>query len=171
MLKKCSIIIPCYKTSFIDLEKDLFEIVKKWSDKSILLDFILIIDGGLSKMSEEFKSFNEIKNKFSNTKILLNKKRLGQQYSILNGFDFADSDIVITIDDDRKYPIENLCELAKKLFNSNYDCFIGKPKKKKFNFLRSLGTKIVRNIFNRVFKDKYDKIYFSSFRIIKKKNI
>lgn len=169
MLKTCSIIIPCYRTSFIDLEKSLYEIKKNWTDKSIIINFILILDGGLTPMSKEFKDYYEIKKKFSEVKLLLNKNRFGQQHSILNGFDFAESDLIITIDDDDKYPTINLCELAKKLYNSNYDCFIGKPINNNVNFVRSLGTKVVKNIFNKVYGNKKNKIYFSSFRILKKK--
>lgn len=169
MIKTCSIIIPCYRTSFIDLEKSLHEIKKNWTDKSIGIDFILILDGGLLPMSDEYINYYKIKKKFSEVKLLLNKKRLGQQQSILNGFDFSESDLAITIDDDDKYPTVNLCELVKELSNSNYDCFIGKPENSKVNFLRSLGTKVVKKIFNQVYDKKKNEIYFSSFRILKKK--
>ena len=168
MLKSCSIIIPCYKTSIEVLEQNIIDIENNWNDKSIELQIILVLDGNLSKLSKEFNKYFALKRKCNNIIILKNKNKLGQQTTVLNGFDYCSSDIAITLDDDYKYPVNDLCELTKKLYNSNYKCFIGKPVTENENKIRSLGTKIVKKVFNKIYENSQEKLYFTSFRIIKK---
>jgi glycosyltransferase involved in cell wall biosynthesis len=168
MIENCSVIIPCYNSSIDLLKKNITEIIDNWKDSSIKLQIIIVVDGDLKKNSEKFKEFYELKNIFKKIILLKNKKRLGQQETVLNGLDYCSSDIAITIDDDAKYPVHNLCNLAKQLYESDYECFIGKPESNKNNKIRQLGTNLIKIIFNHVYKKKNEKIYFSSFRLIKK---
>jgi glycosyltransferase involved in cell wall biosynthesis len=164
MPKDCSIIIPCFKTSFKLLNKCIEDIIKHWDRSKINLEIILIVDGGIKKNSEEFNEFLKIKKKNELVKLLHNKLHIGQQKSVLNGFDYSNSDVVITIDDDYKYPVENLSKLVDKIYTEELDCIIGKPKILNESIIRRFGTWLVKKIFNNV----YQKIYFTSFRILKK---
>lgn len=169
MIKNCSIIIPCFKTSKKLLEKNIIDIKNNWNDPSIKFDIILVLDGNINKESFEFQSIYELKKNYNEIKILRNKDRLGQQTSVLNGFDYCHSDIAITIDDDYKYPVNKLCDLSKELYLSNFDCYIGKPENNNVKKIRLIGTNLVKKIFNLVYKKDHERIHFSSFRILKKK--
>ena len=150
MIENCSVIIPCYNSSIDLLKKNITEIIDNWKDSSIKLQIIIVVDGDLKKNSEKFKEFYELKNIFKKIILLKNKKRLGQQETVLNGLDYCSSDIAVTIDDDAKYPVHNLCNLAKQLYESDYECFIGKPESNKNNKIRQLGTNLIKIIFNHV---------------------
>ena len=163
MTKKCSIIIPCFKTPFTLLTKCIEDIIKYWDISKLNLEIILIIDGGIKKNSYEFKEYLKIKKNYEVIRMLHNKLHIGQQKSVLNGFDYSNADVVITIDDDYKYPVENLSKLVENLYNEDLDCIIGRPKILNENKLRKFGTLLVKKIFNNVYK----KIYFSSFRLLK----
>lgn len=163
MIKKCSIIIPCYKTPFALLNKCIKDIIKYWDVSKFNLEIILIIDGGVKKNSDEFKEYLKIKKNYEVIRILHNKLHIGQQKSVLNGFDYSNADVVITIDDDYKYPVENLSKLVDKLYTEDLDCIIGRPKFLNENKFRRFGTWLVKKIFNNVYK----KIYFTSFRVLK----
>jgi len=168
MNKSCSIIIPCYKTNFEILDNYIGDINNFWNIKYINLEIILIIDDEPKNTNEILKKFSNLKNKYKNIKVLLNNKNLGQHKSVLNGFDFANSDIYLTLDDDYKYPVNELPNLVKNFIDGDFDCIIGKPKKNTQSFLRKFATYFIKNLFNYIYFKK-NKIHFSSFRLIKKR--
>lgn len=160
MIKSCSVIIPCYNSSIDLLKKNISEIIDNWNDLSIKLLIIIVVDGELKKNSEKFKKVYELKSRFKEIILLKNKKKLGQQETVLNGLDYCNSDIAITIDDDAKYPVHNLCNLAKQLYESDYECFIGKPKLNENKKIRQLGTHLIKIIFNHIYKKKMKRYTF-----------
>lgn len=164
MLKGCSIIIPCFKTSFNLLNECIDDIINHWDSSKINLEIILVIDGGIKKNSKDFQEYLKIKNNNQLVKLLHNKLHIGQQKSLLNGFDYSNSDVIVTIDDDYKYPVQNLSKLVDKIYTEDLDCIIGKPKILNEKIIRRFGTWLVKKIFNNV----YQEIYFTSFRILKK---
>ena len=166
MHQTCSIIIPCYKTELVILENYISDINKYWKNED-KLEIILVIDGGLNNDDPTTKKFAELKNEFRNLRVILNYKHLGQQRSILNGFDLSNSNILITLDDDYKYPIENLNIIYENFKKSDNDCFIAKPEFEKRSLIRDIGTFIVKKIFSNIYNKK--EIYFTSFRFLKKK--
>ena len=164
MLKDCSIIIPCFKTSFNLLNECIDDIINHWDSSKINLEIILVIDGGIKKNSKDFQEYLKIKNNNQLVKLLHNKLQIGQQKSLLNGFDYSNADVIVTIDDDYKYPVQNLSKLVDKIYTEDLDCIIGKPKILNEKIIRRFGTWLVKKIFNNV----YQEIYFTSFRILKK---
>ena len=89
MLKDCSIIIPCFKTSFNLLNECIDDIINHWDSSKINLEIILVIDGGIKKNSKDFQEYLKIKNNNQLVKLLHNKLQIGQQKSLLNGFDYS----------------------------------------------------------------------------------
>ena len=164
MTKDCSIIIPCFKSPFNLLNKCIEDIISHWDTSKFNLEIILIVDGGIKKNSEEFIEYLKIKKKNQAVQLLHNKLHIGQHKSTLNGFDYSNADIIITIDDDYKYPVENLSKLVEKIYTEELDCIIGKPKILDENKIRKFGTWLIKKVFNNVYK----KIYFTSFRVLKK---
>ena len=161
----CCVIIPCYKTDFVILETYLSDIIKYWNSEDVL-EIILVIDGGLNEEQSDVQKFIGLKEKFNNLRLILNHKHLGQQKSVLNGFDLSNSNILITLDDDYKYPVENLSAIYEKFKINNNDCLIAKPEFEKRSFLRNIGTSLVKKIFSSIYNKK--EIYFTSYRLIKK---
>ena len=166
MIKKgCSILIPCFKSNIVILEESIKDILKYWTNKNEL-EIIIIIDGGLSENDDFVIKLKEIKNRFSQIKLLLNLKRLGQQKSILNGFSACSFDTIITIDDDYKYPLCDISSLYIQFTKNDLDCIIGKPKIENRSLVRKLGTKFVKKVFGFIYNNK---IHFTSFRFLKTK--
>jgi len=163
--KGCSILIPSFKSNILILEDTIKDILKNWTNKNEL-EIIIIIDGGLSENDEFVIKLKEIKNRFSQIKLLLNLKRLGQQKSILNGFSVCSFDTIITIDDDYKYPLYDINSLYIQFKKNDLDCIIGKPKIESRSLVRKFGTKFVKKVFGFIYNNK---IYFSSFRFLKTK--
>ena len=89
----CCVIIPCYKTDFVLLETYISDIIKYWSSEDVL-EITLVIDGGLNEKHPEVQKFINLKEKFNNLRLILNHKHVGQQKSVLNGFDLSNSNIL-----------------------------------------------------------------------------
>ena len=107
----------------------------------------------------------------------LNKKKLrvyqclgllGQQAITKLAFKLAMGTTIITIDDDLKYEIKNVNRILKYFKSKNFDLIIGKEINIQKSLFRKLVSFFVRKIAKYFFNLKKE-IFFSSFRIIKKK--
>ena len=158
-----SVIIPCYNSNFSSLIKQIKLIEKILSKKKY--EIILIFDNGplLQNKIKKLRSLN--KKKLSVYQCL---GLLGQQAITKLAFKLAKGNIIITIDDDLKYKIKNINYILQYFKSKKFDLIIGKEVNIQKSLFRKLGSFFVRKIAKYFFNLKKE-IFFSSFRIIKKK--
>lgn len=158
-----SVIIPCYNSNFSKLIKQIKLIEKILNKKKY--EIILIFDNGplLQKKIKKIRSLN--KKKLSVYQCL---GLVGQQAITKLAFKLAKGNTIITIDDDLKYEIKNINYILEYFKSKKFDLIIGKEINIQKSLFRKLGSFFVRKIAKYFFNLKKE-IFFSSFRIIKKK--
>ena len=158
-----SVIIPCYNSNFSKLIKQIKLIEKILNKKKY--EIILIFDNGplLQKKIKKIRSLN--KKKLSVYQCL---GLLGQQAMTKLAFKLAKGNTIITIDDDLKYEIKNINYILEYFKSKKLDLIIGKEINIQKSLFRKLGSFFVRKIAKYSFNLKKE-IFFSSFRIVKKK--
>jgi len=82
------------------------------------------------------------------------------------GFNYANGEYIITMDDDLQNPPEEIMRLVRKI-EEGYDVVYAKYASKKHSAARNLGSKI-NDIMAKVMVNKPEDIYFTSFRIIRR---
>lgn len=162
MWSSASIVIPVYNS--IDSLDELYDKLSH-TLKNIFNDYEIILVDDYSSDNSFFK-MKEIYNRSNNLKIIRLKKNFGQQNAIKCGFEYADKDFIITMDDDLQHQPEEIIKIMEKI-NEGYDVVYGIAKKKEHKFLRNMGSKLTNFLFETIcYKPK--NIRVSSFRCIRK---
>ncbi len=158
-----TVVIPCYNSNFPKLIKQIKLLERLFNKKKY--EIILIFDNGplLQKKIKKIRSLN--KKKLSVYQCL---GLLGQQAITKLAFKLAKGNTIITIDDDLKYEIKNINYILKYFKSKKFDLIIGKEINIQKSLFRKLGSFFVRKIAKYFFNLKKE-IFFSSFRITKKK--
>ena len=158
-----TVVIPCYNSNFPKLIKQIKLLERLFNKKKY--EIILIFDNGplLQKKIKKIRSLN--KKKLSVYQCL---GLLGQQAITKLAFKLAKGNTIITIDDDLKYEIKNINYIFKYFKSKKFDLIIGKEINIQKSLFRKLGSFFVRKIAKYFFNLKKE-IFFSSFRITKKK--
>jgi len=137
-MPKISIVIPVRNE-----EKNIGDLVKKintrMNDAKLSYEIIIVDDhsndatGAISKiLSQSFP-----------VRYFLKKGKAGKGYSILEGADYARSDIICMIDADLQYNPKHIPEMFRKLIkNDNVGVVIAERKTYKTNYLRKFGSKL-----------------------------
>ena len=115
-------------------------------------EIIFIDDSSSDQTVEEIKHYS----KNLPIKVFSKIGKLGKSYSLLEGFDRCNYDIVGMIDGDLQYPPEALPEMIKKVSESNADIVIGSRRQYNAKKSRLIGTKIIINTYRLLFKMTYD---------------
>jgi len=161
--KKVSLVLPCYNE-----EAGLWSILKK--DLSFI-DEIVVIDNNSTDRTAE------IANKFNCIVVKEEKRGYGAAYKA--GFKKVTGDIIIAIDGDGTYPIEEAGQLIEKLLDTGSD-FIsgnrfarGKPKTMPLiNYLGNrLFTLITKLLFIRNIKDSWSGMWIFRREVLDKINL
>ena len=137
---KLSIIIPCFneeKTISLIIEKILNNYT---GDKEI----IVIDDFSSDKTREILKT--DLKNKID--KLILNTSNYGKGFSIREGINVAEGDIVLIQDADLEYDPSDYVKLIKPIKNGDADVvygsrFLGGEVKRVLYFWHTLGNKFL----------------------------
>ena len=80
----------------------------------------------------------------------------GKSYSLIEGFNRCQYDIVGMIDGDLQYPPEALPEMIRKVSDGGADIVIGSRKQYGAKRSRLVGTKVIMNIYRVLFNMPYD---------------
>lgn len=104
----------------------------------------------------------------SNVKAINLQRNFGQHKALLCGFQFAQGDYIVTIDDDLQYYPEDIALLKTKADETDADFVYGIYDERKHAFTRVWGSKLFAKIFQR-YAHTPDK--GSSFKLIKKEVI
>jgi glycosyltransferase involved in cell wall biosynthesis len=144
---KLSIIIPVYNEI-----KTLEEILKRIKNQTHIDKEIILIDDFSTDGSRELIK-NKLKSKVQ--KIIFNEKNYGKGYSVRQGIEIAEGDIILIQDADLEYSPTDYDKLVNPILNNDADIvygsrFIGSDEKRVLFFWHTLGNKFL-TLFSNVF--------------------
>ena len=129
-----SFIIPCYNS-----EKTLLSVVDEISNtmrgKNDNYEIILIND---SSPDHTFDVIRSICEKYENITGIDMAKNFGQHSALMAGFNFAQGDVIVCLDDDGQTPANEVYKLLDKI-NEGYDLVYAKYNEKKHSGFRNFG--------------------------------
>jgi len=142
---KLSVIIPIYNEF-----KTLEEILKRIKNQTHLDKEIILIDDFSTDGSRELIE-NKLKSKVQ--KIILNEKNYGKGYSVRQGIEIAEGDIILIQDADLEYSPTDYDKLVNPILNNDADIvygsrFIGSDEKRVLFFWHTLGNKFLTLLSN-----------------------
>lgn len=162
---KFSVVVPVYNS-----EKSLEELhsrIKSVFENEIKQDYELILVDDFSK-DNSFEIMKKLSGLDKNVTAVQLAKNCGQHAALLCGFDCAEGDFVITMDDDLQHPPEEIPKLINELLErDDLDVVIGRYDSKKHSFIRNLGTRVSGYVSRKVYSKPKD-IELTSFRIMRK---
>ncbi len=162
---KYSIVIPVYNS--VDSLAQIVEIASK-SIESYTADFEIIFIDDDSPNQNTWPELKKLRQQNSKVKIIRLRKNHGQHKAILCGFQHAQGEFIITMDDDLQHPPEEISKLIEGINNHpEVDVVIGAYESKQHNFFRNLGTNVLNRITSYVFDKPLD-LKLTSFRIMRK---
>ncbi len=159
---KYSVIIPAYSG-----QNALYELTERliafFSDKNCEYKIILVFDCGLEGTWNIIK---KLKSKYPDTIMGIRlTKNFGQHNAIMCGIEYADSEFIITMDEDLQHLPEEISLLIEKQKEFNYDLVYGKYAELKHSFFRNITSRIIKILLAGSVKG-LNKDY-TSFRIVK----
>jgi glycosyltransferase involved in cell wall biosynthesis len=142
---KLSVIIPIYNEF-----KTLEEILKRIKNQTHIQKEIILIDDFSTDGSRELI---ETKLKSKVQKIILNEKNYGKGYSVRQGIEIAEGDIILIQDADLEYSPTDYDKLVNPILNNDADIvygsrFIGSDEKRVLFFWHTLGNKFLTLLSN-----------------------
>ena len=142
---KLSVIIPIYNEF-----KTLEEILKRIKNQTHIEKEIILIDDFSTDGSRELIE-NKLKSKVQ--KIILNEKNYGKGYSVRQGIEIAEGDIILIQDADLEYSPTDYDKLVNPILNNDADIvygsrFIGSDEKRVLFFWHTLGNKFLTLLSN-----------------------
>jgi glycosyltransferase involved in cell wall biosynthesis len=142
---KLSVIIPIYNEF-----KTLEEILKRIKNQTHIQKEIILIDDFSTDGSRELIK-NKLKSKVQ--KIILNEKNYGKGYSVRQGIEIAEGDIILIQDADLEYSPTDYDKLVNPILNNDADIvygsrFIGSDEKRVLFFWHTLGNKFLTLLSN-----------------------
>lgn len=142
MIKELSIIIPVYNSELC-LTETVDKVIKSISSLNVSYEIILIDDGSVDK------SWNIIKQLKLKCPFIVGvklQKNFGQHNALLCGVNLANSNYIVTIDDDLEQNPEDIEKLYNLIRVESYDLVYAIPMNIKKNLLRTIVTKIYKKI-------------------------
>ena len=157
-----SFIIPCYNS-----EKTLLSVVDEISNtmrgKNDNYEIILIND---SSPDHTFDVIRSICEKYENITGIDMAKNFGQHSALMAGFNFAQGDVIVCLDDDGQTPANEVYKLLDKI-NEGYDLVYAKYNEKKHSGFRNFGSRI-NKIMMECMLGKPKELFISSYFAAKK---
>ena len=160
-----SVVIPVYNSEKIldelhDRLVQVFDNVVKESFEVIYVDD--------ASMDNSWQVLTSIKHKDERIKIIQLLTNSGQHNATICGFNYANGDYVITMDDDLQHLPEELPTLINEVKeNDKADVVIGSYIQKKHSLSRNIGTNLLNRLTSHIFKKPLN-LKLTSFRIMRK---
>ena len=162
---KITFVIPCYHSEKT-IENVVCRVIKVMEDQFTNHEYeiVLVNDGSKDKTADTISSL-ALQN---STIMAINlAKNVGQHGAIMAGFNNADGDIIVTLDDDGQTPIENLHLMIDKI-SEGYDVVSAKYTVRHHTSLfRKVGTFLNRKM-SQWLIERPDGISLSVFLVIRK---
>lgn len=158
-----SIVIPVYNSEKI-VKKTVEQILAVADQYNYNFEIMLVND---SSPDDSWGVISKLAQKHENVRSINLLKNYGQHTAILAGFNYAQGDYIITIDDDLQNPPNEIVSLIRKVKEGDFDLVFGKFIQKKHPLYRRLGSKAIGYLNKKIF-NKPEHIRLSNFRIIRR---
>ena len=142
--KYVSIVVPVFNSAN-SLEQLCTEVDSSMHDASFYYELVLVDDGS---KDESWKKICELKKTFNTIKGFRLHKNSGQHTALICGISKAESEWVVTMDDDLQFSPSDIKLLIAKAENEDAELVYGIPDKQQKSLLRNLGSKFTTLIFN-----------------------
>ena len=157
-----SVIIPVFNEELV--LNEFYPRLKKEAESWGKSYELLFVDDGSTDHSLEL--ICRWKKKDTNIRVVKLTRNFGQQAAVLAGFRQSRGDIVVQIDSDLQNPPEEIKRLLNS-FTDEVDLVVTIPRKRRDNLLRSLGSKVLHYLAQKLFGNKF-KLNLSSFRAMRR---
>ncbi|MDA8441860.1 MAG: glycosyltransferase family 2 protein [Peptococcaceae bacterium] len=162
MTLEISVVIPVYKSE-ASLDELYERLTRSLQQLTNSYEIILVNDCSPDKSWAKLKELSQRDNRVKTISLMRN---FGQHNAIMCGFNYAQGDYVLTMDDDLQNPPEEIQKLVAKMAGG-YDAVIGRPYVKKHAAYRNFGSYIIGKSLEGIFGKPKD-IKMSSFRLLRK---
>lgn len=156
-----SVIIPVYN-SVDTLDELCLRITAVFKEISGDYELILVDD---CSIDDSWKKLQELKKKDGRIKIIQLMRNFGQHNTTMCGFNFAEGEYLVTLDDDLQIFPEDIPKLISEIKSGNYDVVYGVYGQKKHPIFRNIGSRMVLSAYKLIFKCN---INITSFRIMRR---
>lgn len=159
---KFSVVIPVYNSEKIVAETVL-QTIQFFESKDYRHEIVLVNDGSTDS---SWGVISDLATDHEHVKAINLLHNYGQHNANLCGFQAAEGDFVITMDDDLQNPPAEIDKLIDVALEGN-DLVIGRFKEKKHSLFRRLGSKAIGQINRKVFHSEKG-LVLTNFRIIRR---
>ncbi len=157
-----SVIIPVYQGEKT-LEKLVSKLIEYFSSTNYRYEFIFVYDCGLDNSWEVLV---KEKNKYPDLiKLVKLSRNFGQHNAIICGFEYAEGDFIVTMDEDLQHLPVDIEKLIKEQQRGDFDVVYGKYDELKHSLFRNTTSEIFRKMLKKGVPDLYE--HYSAFRLIK----
>lgn len=132
-----SFIIPCYNSERT-IQTVVDEIKDTMDEKADDYEIILVND---SSSDSTFNVIRSICENYGHITGIDMAKNFGQHSALMAGFNFAEGDVVVCLDDDGQTPANEVYKLLEKI-NDGYDLVYAKYNEKRHSGFRNFGSKV-----------------------------
>jgi len=158
-----SIVVPVYNS-----EKTLPELVMRlnqvFNSAGYSYELIMVDD---SSYDNSWDVLRELKSGNEHITIIRLARNFGQHNATLCGFNYANGDFIITIDDDLQHPPEEIPKLIVHIQSDDFNVVYGKYKPKNARYIENVLSRIFQKVIHHILGVP-DNIFSSSFGIYKK---
>ena len=155
-----SFIIPCYNS-----EKTLQSVVDEITSTMHNDNYEIILINASAPV-HTFDVIRSICEEHENITGIDMAKNFGQHSALMAGFNFAQGDVIVCLDDDGQTPANEVYKLLDKI-NEGYDLVYAKYKEKKHSGFRNFGSS-VNKLMMECMLDKPKELFVSSYFAAKK---
>lgn len=156
-----SVVIPVYNS-----ENSISEVTNgiiKELENRYEFEIVLVND---NSRDNSLKVCKDLCDKYPFVKLISLSKNFGQHNALMAGFNYANGNYLIGMDDDMQNPPSEITKLIEAIETGNYDVVFSKYAKLKESVPRKLGSKINDFMANQL-ADKPKDLYITSFYILK----
>ena len=161
---KYSIIIPVYNGELTVAA--LFEKIQQFFQQSnFAYEVIFVYDCG---KDNSWKVLLDLKESHpEQIKLIKLSRNYGQHNALICGFEYADGDFIITMDEDLQHAPEDIQKLIDKQKEADYDVVYGKYEVRNHSRFRNFGSSVLKKIIEVGIDDIHPD--YSAYRLIKAK--
>jgi len=162
----CSVVIPVFNSSKSLVE--LYDRLDKVFRKEIDADFEVVFVDDASK-DDSFAVIMKLKEQHKNVKAIQFSRNYGQHKATICGFEYAEGDFVLTMDDDLQHPPEEITKLWSRLIgDEEIDVVVGTFTEKKHSALRNFGSRLNQFVASSVVKKNRVDFRMTTFRLMRR---
>lgn len=140
MKKLLSFVIPCYRSEST-IESVINEIVSTVSQRGHEYGYEIICVNDFSP-DNVISVLKDLANGNPKIKVINLAKNMGKHSAVLAGYQYAEGDFIINIDDDGQCPVCEVWKLLDPIVRNEADWTTARYRKKKQSFIKNIGSSI-----------------------------